>query len=264
MFTETTSDVTNWNKLTIWLHWHHLRLNWYYFRLHWHLLIESDKNPFAYLDQSKQHCLSSSHLKKTLVFVFSSYWVRISKIFHLRLCILFFTSHFILNISFYSQHLILFSTSHFILNINLASSSEDLSFAYLKNLVRFINEHVDRENYAMILKRTKKFKKEIINNTWIICDRERKTHVAKDSSRRHDNNKHIKCSFFIIVKLNEDIQIWLYEVKNAKHNHAFSVVDAHSALRRMTMTEQLQNNALIDWQSHLTDQWKWRRSSINC
>jgi hypothetical protein len=47
--------------------------------------------------------------------------------------------------------------------MNLASSSEDLSFAFLKNLVRFINEHVDREKYAMMLKRIKKFKLEIIN-----------------------------------------------------------------------------------------------------
>jgi hypothetical protein len=49
--------------------------------------------------------------------------------------------------------------------MNLAFSSEDLSFAYLKNLVRFINEHADRENYAVILKRTKKFKEETINKT---------------------------------------------------------------------------------------------------
>jgi heme oxygenase len=49
--------------------------------------------------------------------------------------------------------------------MNLALRFEDLSFAYLQNLVRFINEHVDRENYAMILKRIKKFKEETINKT---------------------------------------------------------------------------------------------------
>jgi hypothetical protein len=47
--------------------------------------------------------------------------------------------------------------------MNLVSSSEDLSFAFLKNLVRFINEHVDREEYAVMLKRIKKFELEIIN-----------------------------------------------------------------------------------------------------
>jgi hypothetical protein len=47
--------------------------------------------------------------------------------------------------------------------MNLALSSEDLSFTFLKNLVRFINEHVDREEYAVMLKRIKKFKLEIIN-----------------------------------------------------------------------------------------------------
>jgi hypothetical protein len=47
--------------------------------------------------------------------------------------------------------------------MNLALSSKGLSFAFLKNLVRFINEHVDREEYAVMLKRIKKFKLEIIN-----------------------------------------------------------------------------------------------------
>jgi hypothetical protein len=195
------------------LNWHHFRLRWHYLQLYWHLLIELNKIFFVCLDSSKQHCLSSSHMK----------------IFHL--------------IFFY--FLFIHSSSFSIMN--LALSSEDLNFVYLKNLVRFINEHVDRENYAMILKRTKIFKEEIINKTWIICDRKRKTHVAKDQ-KRHDESKHIKCSFFIIIKLNKDIQIWLYEVKNAKHNHAFSVVDAHFALRKMTMTKQLQDNALINWQ----------------
>jgi hypothetical protein len=41
--------------------------------------------------------------------------------------------------------------------------SKDLSFAFLKNLVRSINEHVDREEYAVMLKRIKKFRDEITN-----------------------------------------------------------------------------------------------------
>ncbi len=126
--------------------------------------------------------------------------------------------------------------------MNLASSSEDLSFAYLKSLVRFINEHVDREEYAVMLKRIKKFKLEVTNKAWIICDRERKTHEVKDQARRHCDNKHIECSFFIIVKLDENIQTWLYEIKNPEHNHVSSIADSHSVLRRMTMTDEIKSD----------------------
>jgi hypothetical protein len=47
--------------------------------------------------------------------------------------------------------------------MNLVFSSEDLSFAYLKNLLQAFNEHADSEDYAIVLKRTKKSKNEIIN-----------------------------------------------------------------------------------------------------
>jgi hypothetical protein len=70
--------------------------------------------------------------------------------------------------------------------INLVSFSEDLSFAFLKILVRFINKHVDREEYAMMLKRIKKFKLEIINKARIICDRKRKIHEIKDQAKCHE------------------------------------------------------------------------------
>jgi hypothetical protein len=94
----------------------------------------------------------------------------------------------------------------------------------------------------VMLKRIKKFELEIINKAWIICDRERKTHEIKDQARRHDDSRHIKCSFFIIAKLDENIQTWMYEIKNSKHNHAFSVAESHSVLRRMTMTDEIKNN----------------------
>jgi hypothetical protein len=40
----------------------------------------------------------------------------------------------------------------------LASSFEDRTFDDLKNLLLYLNQHVDFEDYAIVLKRTKKSK----------------------------------------------------------------------------------------------------------
>jgi hypothetical protein len=61
-------------------------------------------------------------------------------------------------------------------------------------------------------------------------------------TKRHDDSRHIKCFFLIIAKLDENIQTWMYEIKNFKHNHAFSVVESHSVLRRMTMIDEIKSD----------------------
>jgi hypothetical protein len=47
----------------------------------------------------------------------------------------------------------------------LASSFEDRTFDDLKDLLLYLNQHADSEDYAIVLKRTKKSKLEIISKT---------------------------------------------------------------------------------------------------
>jgi hypothetical protein len=105
-----------------------------------------------------------------------------------------------------------------------------------------LNQHADSEDYAIVLKRTKKSKLEITCKTWIICDRDRKSHKCIDQNRRHEDSRHIKCSFSIVVKLDdENADSWIFKIKHFEHNHAFSLVDAHSTLRKMIMTSKIRN-----------------------
>ncbi len=124
----------------------------------------------------------------------------------------------------------------------LASSFEDRTFDDLKDLLLYLNQHADSEDYAIVLKRTKKSKLEIISKTWIICDRDRKYHHFTDQNRRHEDSRHIECFFSIVVKLDdENADSWIFDIRNFEHNHAFSVVDAHSALRKMIMTSKIRS-----------------------
>jgi hypothetical protein len=124
----------------------------------------------------------------------------------------------------------------------LAFFFEDRTFDDLKDLLLYLNQHADSEDYAIVLKRTKKFKLQVTCKTWIICDQNRKSHERAEEHRRHDSNKHIKCFFFIIARLNdENVDSWIFEVRNEEHNHVSSMFDVHSVLRQMIMTREIKN-----------------------
>ncbi len=126
--------------------------------------------------------------------------------------------------------------------MTLFFSLENRIFDDFDDLLRFLNEHVHQEEYAIVLKRTKKFKLKVKCKTWIICDRRRKSHERTKKHRRHDSSKHINFFFSIIIKLdNDNVDSWIFEIKNEKHNHVSSMLDAHLVLRQMIMTREVKN-----------------------
>ncbi len=200
-------------------------------RIHWHSLIKSGKNSFVCLDSRKQFFLSSSHLENSASSSHFSFTFHLSFTSHRRYNL--FSSH--LENSVFHSHLI-------VATMMLALFFEDRTFDDLKDLLLYLNQHADSEDYAIILKRTKKSKLKIISKTWIICDRDRKYHHFTNQNRRHEDNKHIECLFSIVVKLDdENVDSWIFDIRNFEHNHAFSVVDVHSALRKMIMTSKIKS-----------------------
>jgi hypothetical protein len=123
-----------------------------------------------------------------------------------------------------------------------AFSFEDRTFDDLKDLLLYLNQHVNSEDYVIVLKRTKKFKLQVTCKTLIICDRNKKFHERAEEHRRHDSCKHIKCSFFIIAKLDdENVYSWIFEIRNEEHNHVSSMFVAHFILKQMTMTREIKD-----------------------
>jgi hypothetical protein len=122
----------------------------------------------------------------------------------------------------------------------LRSLENDQIFESLKDLILRVNEHADVEDYAVMLFRIKKSKLRVRRKTWIKCDREDKSKKSKNQKRRHISSRLIEFSFLLTAKLeNENIDSWLLKMINKKDNHSSSLVEAHSALRRMIMTEKV-------------------------
>jgi hypothetical protein len=127
----------------------------------------------------------------------------------------------------------------FFVVISLISSEEKQSFETLKDLILRVNEHVESRDYAVVLSRIKKFKLQVTRKVWLICDRESKIRESQDQKRHHINSKVVKCSFFLIVKRDNESDIWFLKIVIERHNHEVSLIDAFSVLRRMIMNEEV-------------------------
>ncbi len=125
-------------------------------------------------------------------------------------------------------------------DMSLASSSEESFFSSLKNLIAFINRHVDLENYTVVIARFKCSKKNIKNKTVLRCDREDKSLDFLSRKRRHSNTRLIQCSFSIVTKLN-DLSEWIFVVRDSNHTHDSTLAASHSTLRKMTFIDEVKD-----------------------
>jgi hypothetical protein len=83
----------------------------------------------------------------------------------------------------------------------IASFSEESFLSSLKAFIAFINNHIDFENYAIVIARVKCSKKNIKNKIILRCDCENKFFDFLNKKRRQLNTRLIQCSFFIVIKL---------------------------------------------------------------
>lgn len=121
--------------------------------------------------------------------------------------------------------------------MSLRSSEDEQSFESLEDLLLRINEHVDLEDYVVVLLRIKKSKLRVKRKAWIKCDREEKIRESQNQDKRHNSNRLIDCSFFLIAKReNEEVDsLWLLKMTNSEHNYSSSLASAHLVLRKIAM-----------------------------
>ena len=125
--------------------------------------------------------------------------------------------------------------------ISLKFSTNDQNFEDFKNLIFAINAHADPKNYAVTLNRTKKSKLEIKRKIWFVCDCDWKIRKFKKQNRRHIFNRFNECSLFLIPQRNNFIDIWFLKMIDEIHNHVASLIDVHSAFRKIAMTNKIKN-----------------------
>ena len=90
--------------------------------------------------------------------------------------------------------------------MQLASSSDDYyKHTSLNLLVNQINEHVKIQEYAMMRKRSKRFKIDVLMKVYIKCDDDDE-YKEKDRDYRNIFSRLSKCSFKCIAKINNNVE----------------------------------------------------------
>ncbi len=76
----------------------------------------------------------------------------------------------------------------------------------VKLLIKELNKHAESENYAVVIARFKKFKKDVNRIVYIRCDRKRKARLNLTSLKRrlHNDIRLMKCSFSAVSKRNKE------------------------------------------------------------
>ncbi len=137
-------------------------------------LVKTQVNPtrrgLGYFSQNPTQPTSFRRVSKTRTFNNSAIIHDISSLIHHISSLIHYISFLIHYIS-HSSHLIshsshiIFHSSHLIVAMMLALSFEDRTFDDLKDLLLYLNQHADSEDYAIVLKRTKKFKLQVTCKT---------------------------------------------------------------------------------------------------
>ena len=90
--------------------------------------------------------------------------------------------------------------------MKLLSSFELLNeYTSITQIIQDINKHAKKQDYVVIKKRNKKFKKDVVMKYRINCDRQ---NVSKQKSHEHKNiiNKRSECFFYCIAKLQNNVE----------------------------------------------------------
>jgi hypothetical protein len=134
--------------------------------------------------------------------------------------------------------------SFFIISFNMKLLPSHLSDSYstLNDLVVVINEWVGSQEYAVIKKRTKINKKEVVRKAIFRCDRGGDLKPQK-FEKRETSTRSCDCSFEVVVTLEE--QNWIFKNKHETHNHVSTLRESHPVHRKLALTAKVKQQIAI-------------------
>ena len=132
----------------------------------------------------------------------------------------------------------------------LDPSPSDWSDSSLDTLILRIQEHAGSQGYAVVKGITKRFKDGPFRKIWLRCDRGGKPEKnSKSTGKRVTSSRLIDCPFQVIAqrtRINGVSTDWALTVDNPEHNHGFIPRGAHPSLRKIALTQEVQDTIVND------------------
>lgn len=120
-------------------------------------------------------------------------------------------------------------------------------YASFQELLKAVNTHAANKGYAVIIKRSKKSRKQELRKVWLKCDKSgqckvRGFGICQSSSRKED------CPFESIANKSSELETWTIDIKCSDHNYPPILVGAHPTHRRAAMTTDIKTQIVTQSQ----------------
>lgn len=99
-------------------------------------------------------------------------------------------------------------------------------YASFPELLQAVNTHAANEGYAVIIKQSKKSKKQELQNVWLECNKSDQCKV-KGFGIRQSSSQRDDCPFKIIANRSSKLETWTIDTKCSERNYPPTLVGAH-------------------------------------
>ncbi len=127
----------------------------------------------------------------------------------------------------------------------LPSQLED-GYPSLDDIMQAINSFAFLQGYAIVKRRTKTSKKEIVRKVVLMCDHS-KVYTTEHWCKRDTSTRKTNCPFDVVAIIQDGK--WRFSIRNGNHNHKATLPGAHlthrKAARIEEVLEQITNHARI-------------------
>lgn len=95
----------------------------------------------------------------------------------------------------------------------LTAPSEGEVFENVKDFIKFVNTYASSQDYAVVIARSKRSKKDIKRKVCFRCDRGKKSPGPFGRKRQHTGTRMTQCPFNIMTKLDPMSQRWSFKIQ---------------------------------------------------
>ncbi len=111
-------------------------------------------------------------------------------------------------------------------------------YVSFKQLLEYLNKHSTKQKYAVIIKLSKKNKKQELLKVWLQFDKRGEYKgKGKGKSIRQISSRRDECQWKAIATRDTELKTWTFQRDNNERNHPLTFPGAHSIYRKKVMTD---------------------------
>ena len=106
-------------------------------------------------------------------------------------------------------------------------------YVLFNQLLEYLNEHSAKQGYTVIIKQSKKSKRQRLRKVWLKCNKGRGKDICQTLSRRDEY------SWKAVATQDAKLETWSFQIDNLEHKHPLTLPGANPTHRKKAMTDNV-------------------------